>query len=89
MDLIQKFEGATSYKVVSVIFLERNRKYPILRAKRITTRIVPIVFITIRDSLEEPATVLLSKRHSEIVKDSVIEKINTNAVYLNLAYQCV
>jgi len=64
----------------------RNRKYP-LRAKRITTRIGPAVVLTIRDSLEDPAQVFQPKRYSDVVTDDDIDKINTNAVSLNLFYR--
>ena len=46
MDLVQTFEGVTLDKTVSVSNLERNRKYPILRAKRFTPRIVPAVVLS-------------------------------------------
>jgi hypothetical protein len=61
MDLVQKFEEVMWDKTVSVIDLERNRKYPILRVKRITTKIGPAVVLTIRDSQEDPPQVFLPK----------------------------
>ena len=84
MDLVQKFEGVIWDKTVSVNDLERSRKYPILRAKRITARIGPTVVLTIRDSRDPPAEVFLPKRYSDVVTDDDIEKITTNAVSLNL-----
>jgi len=52
MDLVKNFEEVTWNKTVSVNDFERNRKYPILRAKRITTRISPVVVLSIRDTQE-------------------------------------
>ena len=63
MGLVQKFEGVTWDKAVSACDLDRNRKYHILRAKRITIRIGPAVMLTNRDSLEDPAQVFLEKRY--------------------------
>ena len=89
MDLVQTFEGVTLDKTVSVSDLERNRKHPILRAKRITTRSGPAVVLTIRKSREDPAQVFLPKTYSDVMTDFDIEKINTKAVSLNLVYRGV
>lgn len=67
--------------------LDRNRKYAILRAKSIITRIGPD--FVLRYSLEAPAQVFLPKRYSAVMTDDVIQKINTNAVFLNLVYRGV
>jgi len=61
MNLVRMFEEVKWDKTVSVNDLERNRKYPILRVKRITTNISPAVMLTFRDSLEH-AQVFLPKR---------------------------
>ena len=89
IDCVQKFEGVTWDKTVSVCDLERTRKYPILRAKWITTRIGRAVVLNIRDSLQDPAHVFLPKMYSDVVTDDDIEKIITNAVFLNLVYRSV
>ena len=89
MELVEKFEGLTWDKTVSVCDLERNRKYPILRAKRISNKISPAVVLTMRDSLEDPAQVFLPKRYSDFVSDDDIETLNTNGVSLNLVYRGV
>jgi len=69
MDLVQKFGEITWDKNLSVSDLERDRKYPILRAKRITNRIGPAVVLTIRASLEDPDQDFLPKRYSDEVTD--------------------
>jgi len=89
MGLVQKFEGVMWDNTVSACDLESNRKYPILRAKAIITRIGPAVVLTNRDSLEDPAQVFLPKRYRDVVTDDDIEKINTNAVSLNVVYRVV
>ena len=48
MDLVKKVEEVTQDKIVSICDLERNRKYPIIWAKRLTTRIGPSVVLTSR-----------------------------------------
>ena len=60
-DLVKKFEEITWDKAVSVNVLELYSKYPILRAKRITTKIFPAVVLTNMDSLEDPAKGLSAK----------------------------
>ena len=48
MNLAQKFEGVACDKTISVTELDPNRKYRILRAKRLTTIFGPTVVLTIR-----------------------------------------
>ena len=47
MDLAQKFEGFACDTTISVTVLNLNRKYHILRAKRLTTIFGPTVVLTI------------------------------------------
>jgi hypothetical protein len=54
--------------------LERNRKYPIFRPKKNTTRIGPAVVLTIRDPLEDPAQVFLPKRYSAVMTTMILRK---------------
>ena len=82
MDLAQKFEGAACDKILSVTEMDPNCKYRILRAKRLTTRFGPTVVLTIRDSMEAPAQVFLPRRYIDVVTDTDIEQINSNAVFL-------
>ena len=84
MDLAKNFEEVTWDKTVCVNELERNRTYPISRAKRITTRIGPAVVLIITASQEDSALVFLPKRYGVVTTDDDIEKINTNAASLNL-----
>jgi hypothetical protein len=86
MDLVEKFEGVTWVKTVSVNDFERNRKYPILR---FTINIGPALVLTIRDSLDDLARVFLLKRYIDVVIDDDIVQINTNVVSLNLVYRGV
>ena len=84
MDLVQMFKEVTWNKTISVKDLDRNRIYPIFRAKIITISNCPAVVLTIRDFLEDPPHVFLPKSYRDVVTDDDIEKINTNAVSLNL-----
>jgi hypothetical protein len=87
MDLAQKFEGVACYKSISVTELDFNLKYRILMAKRLTTRFGPTVVLTISDS--RAAQVFLPRRYSDVVTDTDIEQINSNAVFLHLVYRGV
>jgi formylmethanofuran dehydrogenase subunit D len=89
MNLAQKFEGVACDKTISVTELDPNRKYRILRAKRLTTRFGPTVVLTIRDSMEAPAQVFMPRRYSDVVTDDNIEPINSNAVFLHFVYRGV
>jgi hypothetical protein len=64
-----------------------NRKYHIIRAKRLTNRFGPTAVLTIRDAMEAPPQVFLPRRYSDVVTDTDIEQINSNAVFLHLVYR--
>jgi hypothetical protein len=89
INLVKKFEMFTWDKTVSVCVLERNRKYLIIRAKRLKTRICPALVLTFRDSQEDLAQVFLPRRYSDVVSDDHIEKFNIHAVSLYLVYSGV
>jgi len=50
MDLAKRFKEATAYPSVNVTSMEPNKLYPIVRAKRISTKYVPTVLLTLRIS---------------------------------------
>ena len=85
MELAQKFEEATSCQSVNINSLETDKKYPIVRAKRITSKFGPTVLLTPRDSESTTVQTYLQKRYSAVVSDD-IEKINNKLVSLNLIY---
>jgi len=87
MDLAKKFEEAMSCKTVNINTLEINHKYPITGAKRITNKFGPTILLTIRDSQSDTVQVFLPKRYSAVFSDDDMDKINTNAVSLNLVYR--
>jgi len=80
----QNFEGVACDKTISVTELDPNHKYHILRAKRLSTRFTLTVVLTVRDSMEDPAQVFLSRRYNDVVTDNDIEQIHSNAVFLRL-----
>ena len=44
---------------------------------------------TIRDSGATPAQIFLPRRYSDVVTDTDIEQINSNAVFVHLVYRGV
>ena len=52
-----------------------NCKYRILRSTRLTTRIGPIVVLTIRDSMEAAVQVLLPTRYSDVVRAMILNRL--------------
>ena len=90
MDLAQKFEDATasaSSASVNISSLVVNRLYPIVRAKRITTKFGSTVLLSIRDSDEQLVQIFLPKRYANVVSDEDMAKINSRSIYLNLVYK--
>jgi len=86
MELAKKFEDATSCQSVNINSLETDKKYPIVRAKRMTSKFGPTVLLTIRDSESTTVKIFLPKRYSAVVSDEDVEKINNKLVSLNLIY---
>jgi len=86
MDLAKRFEEATSYISVNLSSLEVNKLYPIVRAKRITTKYRPTVLLSIRDYEASMVQIFLPKRYCAVISDDDFDKINSNAVSLNLVY---
>ena len=89
MDLTQKFDGVACETIISVTELDLNPKHRILRAKRLTTRFGPTVVLTIRGEGAAPAQIFLPRRYSDVITDTDIEQINSNAVFLHLVYKGV
>ena len=90
MDLEKKFEHATasnSCVSVNISSLIPNRAYPIVRAKRITTKFWSTVLLSIRDTDEQLVQIFLPKRYASVVCDEDIAKINSRSIYLNLVYK--
>ena len=90
MDLAKKFEDATasaSCAYVNISTLILNRLYPIVCAKRITTKIGSIVLLYIRDTDEQLVQIILPKRYASVVSDEVISNINSRSIYLNFVYK--
>ena len=50
MELAKRFEEATAYTSVNLTSLEPNKLYPIIRAKRMTTKYGPTVLLSLRVS---------------------------------------
>jgi len=87
MDQAKKFEDATasaSCASANISNLILNRPYPIVRAKRITTKFVSTILLCIRDTDEQLVQIFLPKRYASVVSDEDIAKINSRYIYLNL-----
>jgi len=87
MYLAKRFEEATSSTSVNISSLVVNMSYPIVRAKRINTKFVSTILLSIRDSDVNIVQIFLPKLYSDVVSDYDMEKINSKAVYLNLVYK--
>ena len=86
MELAKKFEETTSCQSVNNNSLETDKKYPIVRAKRMTSKFRPTILLTIRISESTTVHTFLPKRYSAVFSDEDIEKINNKLVSLNLIY---
>ena len=82
MDLAKRFEEATAYASVNVTSLEPHKLYPIIRAKRIPTKYVPTVVLTLRISETNIVQVFLPERYSEVLSDTDMDSINSKTVSL-------
>ena len=89
LDLAQNFEGVACETAISVTELDLNRNYRILRAKTLTTLFGPTVVLTIRGEWASPAQIFLLREYSDVITDTDMEKINSNAVFLHLVYRGV
>jgi len=69
MDLAKKFEDATAIASVNISTLILNRPYPIVRARRITTKFGSTVLLSIRDSDEQLVHIFLPMRYACVVSD--------------------
>ena len=90
MHLAKKFEDATasaSCASVNISTLILNRPYPIVRAKRITTKFGSTVILSIWDTDEQLIQIFLPKRYASVVSDEDLSKINSRSIYLNLVYK--
>jgi hypothetical protein len=63
--------------------LEMDKKYPIVRANRISSKFGPTVLLTIRDSESTTIQTFLPTRYSA----DDIDKINSHVFLLNLIYR--
>jgi len=88
MDLGKRFQESTAY-AVSIASLEPQNRYPIVRAKRLTTRFGMSVVFTLRSSDTNVVHVFLPQRYSDVFTDADIHSINSGAVELNLVFKGV
>jgi len=89
MDLDKRFEESTAYETVSVASLEPHLRYPVIRAKRLSTKFGMSVVFTLRNSDFNVVQVFLPQLYSDVVTDADIESINSECIDLNLVYKWV
>jgi len=85
----QTVEESTAYASVSVASLEPHKRYPIIRAKRLSTKFGVLVVFALRSSDTHIVQVFLPQRYSDVVTDADLQSINSVSVDLNLVYKCV
>ena len=71
----------------NLTYLEINKLYPIVRAKKITIKYGPTVLLSIRDSEASMVQIFLPKRYCAVISGDGMYKIYSNAVSLNLVYK--
>ena len=87
MELSKKFQMATSCHVVNIDSLEVDRKYPIVKAERVTTRFGESILLCIQNSITlNLFKIFLPKRYAETFTDDDFNAINSEKVKLNLIY---
>jgi len=87
MELSKKFQMATCY-IVKIDSLEVDRKYPIIKAERVTTRFGKTILLCIQNSTTlNLFKIFLPKRYAETFTDDDLNVINTKKVKLNLIYK--
>jgi hypothetical protein len=70
----------------AINFLEKNKKYDILEAKRYHTA-CPKILLTIRYSEHETMDIFLPWRYSDIFTVNLIDIINTSSIRSKLVYK--
>jgi phosphatidylethanolamine-binding protein (PEBP) family uncharacterized protein len=90
MDLSTRFEEAsTSSPTVSVGSLTLGKKYPILYAKRMSSKYGSTVLLTLQTSDSAGVQTFLPKRYADVVSDDDITKIRNKDVSLHLVFKGV
>lgn len=87
MEMSKKFQMATSCHVVNIDSLEIDRKYPIIKAERVTTSFRESILLCIQNSITfNLFKIFLPKIYAETFTDDDLNAINTEKVKLNLIY---
>ena len=84
MELDRKIIIATSFRSVSLRFLEHDQQYPIVHAERINTRYGQSVLLAILDSPSTSVKAFLPKRYGDVVSGEDLQVINPKRVTLYL-----
>jgi hypothetical protein len=87
MDLNTKFQDAASSNAIKISSMKVDRKYPIIKAERVTIKCGPTVLRSIKESPNNIVKVLMPKRYRSVFLDDDIESINSLKVALNLIHR--
>ena len=87
MDLKRKFTEADVCRMIRVDQMEVDRKYPIIKAKRVYTKFGESVLLTIVDSTVKLVKVFFPKTYSSLFTAQDIESMKSKIVQLNLIYK--
>ena len=78
MEMSKKFQMATSCHVVNIDSLEIDRKYPIIKAERVTTSFRESILLCIQNSITfNLFKIFLPKIYAETFTDDDLNAINT------------
>ena len=81
--LAKGFEEATAYAKLKISSLDINKMYPIVGAKRMTTKYGPNILLSIRESDAGLVQIFSYKRYFAVISNDDMDKINSKAVSLN------
>jgi hypothetical protein len=87
MDLRRRIAELESRHYLSLRYLEPDRKYSILRAKRMQTIYGPSIVLTLLDSPERLIGVFLPRGFYSVFTEHDISEINISTFKLSLIYK--
>jgi len=69
--------------------MQVDKKYPIVRARRVSTKFGDTVLLTLQDSAFHLVKVFLPQRYAEVFSDDDITSINDKTATLSIVYKGV
>ena len=87
MELRSKFHQVSTIGTIKIRDMEREKKYPIVRAGRFVTHMGHTILLTIQNPSRYCLRMLLPKRYARVVTDTDIENVNMNPGSFCLVYK--